>query len=378
MHSAERLLNTLSFKPVDHIPDIEFGYWDEVFTEWPPQGMPALEPTHRDFELYFGFEQLTALPVSAGLYPRFEPRVLEAKDGYEIFQDGDGVTCRRKVGGSSSIPQHLAYPLASPEDWEKIFKPRLNAADPARIGANLTQTLDALWDNNEIPVFHVGSLLGMPRNWMGFEEFCVTLASDRPFMERIIDDLTATTCQTIEAVADRLRGRVHHAHFWEDISFNAGPIVPPKFFNEVAVPRYRQITDLLRKKIGITHVSVDSDGDIRLLIDGWLDGGVNVMFPLEQNGHMDVVELRKRYGQDLGLMGGIDKVKMAQGGDVIRRDLERIAPVVAEGGFVPFCDHRCPPDVSLANYRHYVQLKREIFGIPAKAEAPRATPCGLP
>ncbi len=86
-----------------------------------------------------------------------------------------------------------------------------------------------------------------------------------------------------------------------------------------------------------------------------------------------MVEFRRRWGRDLRLMGGVDKMKMAQGGDVIRRELERIAPVVQEGGFIPFCDHRCPPGVTLEKYRHYLQCKREIFGIPQKEEKVRSS-----
>ena len=40
MTHRERWLNTLHFKPVDHVPDEEFGYWDETFTTWHPQGLP--------------------------------------------------------------------------------------------------------------------------------------------------------------------------------------------------------------------------------------------------------------------------------------------------------------------------------------------------
>jgi uroporphyrinogen decarboxylase len=35
---------------------------------------------------------------------------------------------------------------------------------------------------------------------------------------------------------------------------------------------------------------------------------------------------------------------------------------VAQGGFIPFCDHRCPPNVDPEDYLYYLDLKEELFG----------------
>ena len=37
-------------------------------------------------------------------------------------------------------------------------------------------------------------------------------------------------------------------------------------------------------------------------------------------------------------------------------------PVVEEGGYIPLCDHRVPPDVSLENHMHYVRTVRTVWG----------------
>jgi uroporphyrinogen decarboxylase len=163
-------------------------------------------------------------------------------------------------------------------------------------------------------------------------------------------------------------------HFWEDICFNTGPMISPDFFRNRVVPRYRQITEVL-KAYDIDTVIVDCDGYIEPLVAAWLDGGVNIMFPLERAGRSDPVALRRKFGPRVLLMGGIDKRKIALGGDEIVRELEYLAPLVDEGGFVPHCDHLCPADVSLENYRFYLQKKREIFGMPVRRERVRAYPC---
>jgi len=38
-------------------------------------------------------------------------------------------------------------------------------------------------------------------------------------------------------------------------------------------------------------------------------------------------------------------------------------PYVKRGGYIPFVDHRCPPDVTPENYLYYLDLKEKLFGM---------------
>ncbi len=72
--------------------------------------------------------------------------------------------------------------------------------------------------------------------------------------------------------------------------------------------------------------------------------------------------MRAQYGRELRIAGGFDKHILAQTTDDIAREIDRLAPMVEEGGFIPFCDHRVPPDVPLANYMFYVERAKEVWG----------------
>ena len=61
-------------------------------------------------------------------------------------------------------------------------------------------------------------------------------------------------------------------------------------------------------------------------------------------------------------MGGVDKIQLAAGRDAIRKYLDTLVPYVERGGYIPFCDHRCPPNVPPADYLFYLDLKRQMFG----------------
>lgn len=76
---------------------------------------------------------------------------------------------------------------------------------------------------------------------------------------------------------------------------------------------------------------------------------------------MDPVKIRKKYGKDLALMGGIDKRELAKDKKAIEKEVrEKIVPMLEEGGYIPTVDHTVPPDVPLGNFLYYLELKRKI------------------
>jgi uroporphyrinogen decarboxylase len=62
-------------------------------------------------------------------------------------------------------------------------------------------------------------------------------------------------------------------------------------------------------------------------------------------------------------MGGVDKLELRKGKQAIRAYLESLETLVERGGYIPFCDHRCPPDVDPDDYLYYLDLKEEMFGM---------------
>jgi uroporphyrinogen decarboxylase len=88
------------------------------------------------------------------------------------------------------------------------------------------------------------------------------------------------------------------------------------------------------------------------------------MFPLEIQSGSDPYPIREKYGEQVLLLGGVDKMQLIAGKVAIRKEIDRITPLVETGGYIPHVDHRCPPDVTYENYLYYLKTKREAFGIP--------------
>ncbi|OGS21743.1 MAG: hypothetical protein A3J83_02200 [Elusimicrobia bacterium RIFOXYA2_FULL_40_6] len=361
MNQRERFLKVMNFEKADRIPDFEFGYWEETVEQWYGEGLPTVIGedgfSQAEAELYFGIEQHPIMPVRVLMCPGFEEKILEDNGDQIIMQDGEGVTYKKSKYGRS-IPQFLKFPISNREDWETLKNERLKIGDPERYPGNW-EHLKKGWAVRDYPLgIRCGGLYGYLRNWMGVENLSMAFALEPELVHDMIEHLTELTIKTIERAVSEVD--VDFSWWWEDMCFNKGPLISPAMFQEFMVPRYKRITAVLAKH-GIKINILDCDGKIDLLVPGFLEGGINCMFPLE-SAHSDLVALRKKYGKKLLLMGGVNKVELSKGKEEIDRELKRLEPIVKEGGYIPHIDHRCPPDVSLKNYQYYLGKKRKLIG----------------
>ena len=145
------------------------------------------------------------------------------------------------------------------------------------------------------------------------------------------------------------------------MAYNHAALVDPKMYRTFALKHYRRVNDWLRSK-GIRHIGLDSDGQISELIPIWVDSGITHLWPFEVQSGMDVLKVRKEYGNSLALMGGIDKRAMTHGFEEIHREIDRVMPLVEEGGYIPELDHSVPPNLSWENFNEYVRYTKERLG----------------
>lgn len=341
------------------IPNVEFGYWALTLTTWHAQGLPVDVSTDAAAERHFGLEGLTLfeeLPVRNSLFPAFERTVLANQGDRQIIRDEEGNTCE-VFPDTSSMPKYLKFGLETRADWERLRSERLDPDTPGRIGDVQASLRRA--DATGLPTFfHAGALYGWLRNWMGVEGISYALMTDRAWVGEMMDHLTALTLAVIDRAIPH--GGVDLAWWWEDMCYNRGPLISPRLFRELMVPRYRRITEALRSR-GIEINVLDCDGRINELVPGWLDAGINCMFPLEV-AHTDAYALRREYPSVL-LLGGVDKRALIAGKEAIDAEVSRLRPLVDQGKYIPCVDHRVPPDVTYDNYRYYLDAKERLLGL---------------
>jgi len=366
MNARERFSNIMHFKPVDRCPIRDFGFWDETLLVWKKYGLPESVENGTTAREFFGMDPELTCGGFTDLCPYFEEEVLEDRGDSEIVRDLDGVVVERgKI--MSAIPAHLDHLLQDRESWEKHYKPRMQPDDPRRFQSQdpWTKTWIDKWTHpdRDYPLsIYAGSLYGRQRQWFGLVRVSEVIYDDPKLFEEIVETCADIAIALIERMCGELGLRPEAANMWEDMCYRAGPLISPKTFKQVLVPHYRRIVDTLHR-YDVDVVSLDCDGKIDKLVPLWLEAGVNCMFPLEiGTWGADPIEYRKEYGRDLLIMGGFNKRILAGRKRDITAEVERLAPLVEEGGFIPFCDHLVPPDVPLGNYIHYLNEAKRVWG----------------
>jgi uroporphyrinogen decarboxylase len=356
MTLRERFRRVMFFQRVDRLPNFEFGYWAETLPAWHEQGLPKeIDDEWKAYE-YFGIEGWQSMGGNWGLLPEFEYKVIREDEEHLVYLERDGSICEINKKGFKSIPHYLEFPVKDRATW-KEFKKRLNPDDPGRIPGNLKE-LATQYQNRDYPLgIWYGSLAGIPRNWIGFENIAMMCYDDPELLEEIVETLCQVSC-TVSKILPEID--FDFGCGWEDICFNSGPIISPAIYEKIILPRYQRITDLLHKH-GVFIIWTDCDGNIFPLLDIFLKGGINCMFPIEVRGGSDPVAMRAKYGDKLLLQGGVCKMALLSGPKAIEAELRRIEPEVRRGGFIPHVDHRVPADVTLENYKFYLKIKRQIF-----------------
>lgn len=359
MTDRERFNNQMHYKSIDRCFNMEFGYWDENFEGWDIFVQNDIK-NNREADIFFNFDRIECVYGNTWMSPSFEEKVIEETSTKKIMINPDGLLAEVPKDGHDTIPHYIKSSVVTPEDWKRCKEERFRRDDPSR-KVDVEFLLKQHPDDRDYPLgVNCGSMIGKIRDMLTFEGLAYA-CFDYPDM---VEDMVETCCVLVEDFLDQVLPDIKfdYASGWEDICFKNGPIVTVDFFKNVVMPRYKRISKKLRDA-GIDIWYTDCDGDVRPILPYLLEGGINCLFPYEVNCCAHPAELLNQYGKELRIMGGVDKMKLKEGREAIREYMKTIEPLVERGGYIPFCDHRCPPDVNPQDYLYYLDLKEKMFGM---------------
>ena len=361
MTARERFNNQMHYRPFDRCFNMEFGYWEENFKQWDIFVRNGIT-TNGQADLFFNFDRIDVVAGCIWMNPPFESKVVSRTATTEIWMNPDGLLAEVPKDGHDTIPHYIKATIVTPDDWKRCKAERFRRDDPAR-KVDVGAMKKAYPPDRDYPLgVNCGSMIGHVRNMLTFEGLAYA-TYDYPEM---VEEMVETSCLLVEDFLDQVLGEIDfdYASGWEDICFKNGPIVSVDFFRDVVTPRYKRIGDRLHAH-GIDLWYTDCDGVVSPIMPYLLAGGINCLFPFEVNGCAHPGELLREHGRELRIMGGVDKMVLARGPKDIKEYLKSLAPYVERGGFIPFCDHRCPPNVRPEYYLYYLDLKEKLFGMKA-------------
>jgi hypothetical protein len=359
MTDRERFNRQMHYQSVDRCFNMEFGYWDDNFKLWPMFAKNGIKK-NAQADVFLNFDKIAVISGKIWTNPPFESTTVEDRGTHKVIMNADGLLAEVPKDGHDTIPHYIKSSIQTPDDWKRIKAERFRVDDPER-KVNIAALKRKHPANRDYPLgVHCGSMIGKIRDTLTFEGLAYG-TYDYPDM---VEDMVETACVLVENFLDQVLPHFDfdYASGWEDICFKNGPIVSVKFFSSIVVPRYKRIAKKIRAA-GIDLWYTDCDGDVRPILPGMMEGGINCLFPFEVNGCAHPAELLNKYGKDLRIMGGVDKIELGKGRKAIKAYLDTLVPLVERGGYIPFCDHRCPPNVDPDDYLYYLDLKEKMFGM---------------
>ncbi|MBN8216075.1 MAG: hypothetical protein J0L75_05500 [Spirochaetes bacterium] len=367
MTPRERFFAIMDGKKPDRIIDTEFGYWNDTLRRWHKEGLPAYVDNNSKADFYFGFDVWQKhIPMNNLLFPSFPVETISDDGKHRVIYDSDHVKCEVFSDGADTIPHYLEFPVKDAATWRELFKPRMKVDPLGRIKVDPAKLAAQVKDRNFVLVANGGSTAGKIRDWMGFEDIAFAIYDQPELLEEMLADISAVSSANARALTEA--GVVPDlVSWWEDIAFKTGPIVTPAFFNEKCGAAIRKVMDVYRAA-GTKYSFVDCDGDFRRIMPGWLENGVNIMFPLEVNAGIHPADLRRDHA-GIRMMGGVDKVVLMKSKAEIKAELLKLKPLVEAGAYIPHVDHRVQADIPYENYLYYLEVKRDLFGIPNRIRA---------
>ena len=376
MNPRQRMLAALQFGTPDRVPLQVGGGRESTRARWhaeglPEQGMPPGGYPEYAYRLAGG-----TLPWPTGgagfsvdhrMIPHFEEKVLEVREDSQIVQDWKGNICEIGLEFSPIYLRNaidfvtrrwVRCPVESRDDWREM-KWRYDAADPRRFPDDAEVRGPRLGDREHYLSWNFHGPFWQLREWCGFEGLCMLFLDDPAFVHEMVEFWG----DYIDRLLQRALALVvpDEVHLSEDMAFKGYSMISPAMTREFLTPCYRRWHETIRKA-GVPVYAMDSDGYIGELIPIWIDCGFDACDPIEVAAGNDIAAFRKEFGRDMAYRGGVDKRAMARGGDVLKAEIERIAPVVADGGYIPGCDHGVPSDVSWANYVETTRLLAQVTG----------------
>ena len=372
MTHRECFLKVMAGEVTPWVPNYELGCWGQTVERWWREGMPVGESRVGTTDMFegedlFHLDRRNFARLNTWMHPHFEYEVLEEDAEYVVARHGNGIVTRALKAGTvrgtrMSMDTYLSFPVTDRQSWREVRK-RYDPLMPVRYPFWWDEQARS-WKDRDYPVCLLGNgsfgLYSQLRSWVGTENIAYMFYDDPALVEEMVEFNTDFLLALVERALHDVQ--FDYFNFFEDCAGKGGPLYGPEQFRRFFMKPYKRIIDRLHKA-GIRSIWVDSDGDSEVLVPYWMEVGVNCFWPLEQASGMDPVRLKKKFGRDLMLCGGIDKMEIAKGRKAIDKELyAKIPPLMEIGGYIPHIDHAVSPEISYADFLYYMELKRKLTG----------------
>jgi hypothetical protein len=141
-------------------------------------------------------------------------------------------------------------------------------------------------------------------------------------------------------------------------------VVSPAMFERFAIPGYRKVLDLLKTYEVPLRILSTTGGNLGPLLPLLIDAGINGLWISNiRSFGMEYGALRRTFGPDLALIGGIDSGVLQLDEATMRRKVEEtVLPLLEMGHYLPCLDDRPRANTTFSQYSLFRRILKEIAG----------------
>lgn len=349
MTTRERMARMYEHREADRVPVID-SPWDATIERWHREGMPE----GMSFVDYFGLDKI--VHIGADNSPRYPERILEETEEYTISTTRWGATLKnwKHAGG---VPEFLDFTITDPESWKKAkerMQPTPDRIDWKRLKQNYSR-----W-REEGAWIRAGFWFGfdVTHSWtVGTERLLIAMIEQPEWVKDMFNHFLDVHIALFEMIWDA--GYHFDEITWpDDMGYKHNQFFSLDMYREFLKPVHKRAVEWAHAK-GI-KARLHSCGDINPFVPELVEIGMDMLNPLEVKAGMDPIALKKQYGDRLAFDGGINAV-LYNHPEQLWEEMKRVIPVMKEnGGYVIASDHSVPQSVSLEDFRHFVELAKEL------------------
>jgi len=345
MTSCERVLRVLRHQEADRIP-ISDSPWTTTTARWHREGLPeSVGP-----DVYFNYEFSGQIADTSFQLPS---HVVEETDDYVVEKNSNGAT-RKNWKSATSTPECIGFTITTRDCWEehkhRLTYNRSRVDWDGGLKANHSDVMAGKFVTYSSPFGY-----DWAQGVIGSETLLATMALEPDWNK----ELLRTHAELVINSAEEMMSRGFHfdgAFLFDDNGYRNATLFSPRMYDDLIWPVHKRVCDFFnaRKIPVILHTC----GNVNALIPGYIAAGFACIQPLEVKAGMDLIRLKKEYGDRLSFMGGIDVRKMAlEDPAAIEEEIRtKITAAKIGGGYIYHSDHSVPDNVSFEQYKRVMAL----------------------
>jgi hypothetical protein len=334
-----------------------------------------------DINKYYDLDVMLVVPNSD---PKFITPDVQAGEEFTIVNSGFGCTIKKRHsrledGYMAPMAEYIDFSIKSADDYEKFQfddpRDKRRFYDPRQdiISGDGFTVLDSYMDNVNAVKDDYCLFGGIYEAWeglwrmRGISNALLDLAKHpekvKPFCQRLTDF-------AIENMREQVKlSGCKFIYIWGDLGHKTGLMFSPKMWREIFFPPLKRLVEAIHKE-GCLCIYHSCGHNPDSTIEGLIEAGIDGLNPLEVKAGMDALHIKRKFGDKLVIMGGIDNAGVLGGPpgsfDQIKEHILNVFNAGKGGGLILQTDHCVPGSVPPENYDYYQSLRRQYGNYPMK------------